>query len=277
MVPLQLLWVNDCSAAIPRAAWMAGFAAICRLHEIEITQLFDKEAEGDWDLIGFNFDYPEMAQLKRVPETKRRWPSAPIVLLTAQCSLEFAVWALRVRVFDLLIKPIAPEEIEHCLQRVSQAVHARRSQSERQPQALLAQMPVEVRYRPHTAPSLRLEHSLTHISKYYGQPLPESQIARLCQMSPSRFCREFKAAYGVTYVDYLACYRIEQAKRLLNNPAMSIADVAAAVGFNDPSYFTRVFRRITGASPSAYRECPAALEPSLAARESAAGAPATAV
>ncbi len=277
MVPMQLLWVNDCNAAVPREAWVAGFAAACRLHEIEITQLSDRETAGDWDLIAFNFDYPEMAQLKRIPETKRRWPSAPILLLTAQCSLELAVWALRVRVFDLLIKPIAPEEIERCLQRVAQAVHARRSQSERQPQTLLAPMPAEARYRPHTAPSLRLGHSLTHISKHYGQPLPESQIARLCQMSPSRFCREFKAAYGLTYVEYLARYRIEQAKRLLNNPAMSIADVAAAVGFNDPSYFTRVFRRVTGVSPSAHRECPAAPEVSLTAREGAAGTSAAAV
>jgi two-component system response regulator YesN len=46
---------------------------------------------------------------------------------------------------------------------------------------------------------------------------------------------------------------MEQAKRLLANPSMPVADVAAAVGFNDPSYFTRVFRRQEGVSPSEYR------------------------
>lgn len=273
MVTLRLLWVNDCNAG-PRETWMAQFATACRLHEVDISQLAGREADGDWDLICFNFDYPEMAQLKLVPQTKCRWPSAPILLLTTQCSTELAVWALRMRVFDLLIKPIAPHEIQHCLERVSQAIHARRTQSERRPQALLAQMPVEARFRPNTSPSVRLGQALAHISKHYGQPLPESETARLCQMSPSRFCREFKAAYGVTYVEYLARYRVVQAKRLLNNPAMSIADVAATVGFNDPSYFTRVFRRITGVSPSSYRGCPpvpaAGLE-SVAAASSTAG------
>jgi AraC-like DNA-binding protein len=73
-------------------------------------------------------------------------------------------------------------------------------------------------------------------------------------MSPSRFCREFKAAFAVTFVEYLATYRVAQAKRLLANPNMAVADVAVAVGFNDPSYFTRVFRKQESVSPSAYRE-----------------------
>jgi AraC-like DNA-binding protein len=66
-------------------------------------------------------------------------------------------------------------------------------------------------------------------------PIPESEVALLCNMSPSRFCREFKAAFAVTFVEYLATYRVSQAKRLLANPAMPVADVAVAVGFNDPS------------------------------------------
>ncbi len=252
MVTLRLLWVNERSAG-PREAWRDAFASRCQLHEIDITQLTGPQADGDWDLLCFNIDYPEMAQLKLIPQTKCRWPSTPILLLTMQCSTDLAVWALRVHVFDVLIKPITPQEIEHCLQRVCEAVHARRSQSERRPQSLIAQMPVEVRYRPHTTPSQRLQQAVAHVSKHFGQSLPESQVAQLCQMSPSRFCREFKAAFGVTYVEYVARYRVVQAKRLLNNPSMSIADAAAAVGFTDPSYFTRVFRRVTGLSPSAYR------------------------
>jgi AraC-like DNA-binding protein len=259
MVTLRLLWVNERTAG-PREAWKDEFASRCRLHEVNVAQLTGSEADGDWDVICFNIDYPEMAQLKLIPQTKHRWPSAPILLLTMQCSTELAVWAMRVRVFDVLIKPITPQEIDTCLQRVTEAVAARRSQSERRPQSLIAPLPMEVRYRPHTTPSQRLQQAVAHVSKHFGQSLPESQMAQLCQMSPSRFCREFKSAYGVTYVEYVARYRVVQAKRLLSNPAMSIADAAAAVGFTDPSYFTRVFRRVTGLSPSAYRGCQPACE-----------------
>ena len=60
-------------------------------------------------------------------------------------------------------------------------------------------------------------------------------------------------AFNATFVEYLANYRMRQAKRLLANPTMAVADVAVAVGFSDPSYFTRVFRRQEGVSPSEYR------------------------
>ncbi|HEV2269178.1 MAG TPA: helix-turn-helix domain-containing protein [Steroidobacteraceae bacterium] len=255
MSPLQLLWVNG-SVTGSRETWFSQFAAVSRIQEIGISQLTSPEAEGDWDVICFNFDHPEMASLKLVPETKARWPSAPILLLTLQCSADLALWALRARVFDLLVKPLSAQEISRCMQRVVEAAHARRSQSERRPQASIVQVPVEARYRPQFTPSVRLQRAIAHISKHYGRQVPESEVALACEMSPSRFCREFKAAFGVTYVEYLARHRVQEAKRLLGNLSMSVTDVAAAVGFSDPSYFTRVFRRVAGASPTEYRETP---------------------
>lgn len=265
MSPLRMLWVNGSVTAL-REAWIGEFSTLCLIHEVDVSQLTSREADGEWDLVCFNFDYPEMGTLKHIPQTKSRWPSAPILMLTMQCSAELAVWALRARVFDLLVKPVTAREVARCMQRVNEALRARRSQSERRPQALVAQVPVEARYRPQTPPSVRLQRALAHIDKHYGRLIPESEVALVCEMSPSRFCREFKAAFGVTFVEYLAHHRIHEAKRLLGNRGMSVTDVAAAVGFTDPSYFTRVFRKVAGTSPSEYRETPAAHEigPNLA-------------
>jgi len=255
MSPLQMLWVNG-SVTGSQETWISEFATLSSVQEIGISQLASPEAEGDWDVVCFNFDHPEMASLRLVPETKARWPSAPILLLTLQCSADLAVWALRARVFDLLVKPLSAQEIARCMQRVVDAAQARRSQSERRPQASVAQVPVEARYRPQFTRSVRLQRAIAHISKHFARQVPESEVALACEMSPSRFCREFKAAFGVTYVEYLARYRIQEAKRLLGNLSMSVTDVAAAVGFTDPSYFTRVFRKIAGSSPTEYRETP---------------------
>lgn len=251
--PLRLLWVHGTGGGL-REAWMAPFAALCQIVEIDISELESQEASRDWDLLCFDLDFPEMSSLRLIPEAKSRWPSAPILLLTMQCSLELAVWALRSRVFDLLVKPITSQEITRCMGRVLEAVQARRSQSERRPQATSQQMPMEARYRPQTAPMSRLQRALGHVHKQFGRHLVESEVARICEMSPSRFCREFKAAMGMTFVDYLSRHRISEAKRLLTNRNMSVTDVAAAVGFTDPSYFTRVFRKLEGASPSFYRD-----------------------
>ena len=252
MSQFKLLWV-DVDARDPNEASRELFERLFELIEISRFEFIAADSAAAGDVICFNFDYPAMSGLKLIPEAKRRWPSAPILLLTQQNSCELALWALRSRVFDLLVKPAQEDEVSRTFERIAAAVQARRCQSERKPQGLTTQLPAETRYRPQAAVALRLQAAIAHIAKNFLRPIPESEVAQLCNMSPSRFCREFKAAFQVTFVEYLANYRTEQAKRLLGNPSMPVADVAAAVGFNDPSYFTRVFRRQEGVSPSEYR------------------------
>jgi AraC-like DNA-binding protein len=246
-----LLWINVEGTRGDDRAY-EPFWRLFRVAEISDSELQSVQVES-CDALCFNFDFPSISGLKLIPEAKKRWPSAPILMLTQQSSSELAVWALRSRVFDLLVKPVGTEEVKRVLERVTHAVIARRSQTERRPQVTAAQLPLEARYRPQVPIAPRLQAAIAHVAKHYLRPIPESEVALLCNMSPSRFCRQFKAAFDVTFVEYLANYRMQQAKRLLSNPAMPVADVAAAVGFNDPSYFTRVFRKQEGVSPSEYR------------------------
>jgi AraC-like DNA-binding protein len=247
------LWWVDVDTRDPNEASRELFERRFEVIELSKFELITMACAATGDVICFNFDYPAMSGLKLIPEAKKRWPSAPILLLTQQNSCELALWALRSRVFDLLVKPAQAEEVTRTYERIAAAVQARRCQSERKPQGVGSQLPAETRYRPRALAAHRLQAAIAHIAKNFLRPIPESELALLCNMSPSRFCREFKAAFQVTFVEYLASYRMEQAKRLLGNPNMPVADVAAAVGFNDPSYFTRVFRRQEGVSPSEYR------------------------
>jgi AraC-like DNA-binding protein/ActR/RegA family two-component response regulator len=247
-----MLWV-DVDAGDSNEASRGLFERLFEVIEISRFELITGDSAVAGDVICFNFDYPAMSGLKLVPEAKRRWPSSPILLLTQQNSSELSLWALRSRVFDLLVKPAQTDEVNRTFERITAALQARRSQTGRKPQGLTAQVPAETRYRPQAAVASRLQIVIAHVAKNFLRPIPESEVALLCNMSPSRFCREFKAAFQVTFVEYLANYRMEQAKRLLTNPNMPVADVAAAVGFNDPSYFTRVFKRQEGISPSEYR------------------------
>jgi len=238
---------------MPDGSSRIPFERIFDIKEVAPSELETGELAEDWDALCFDFDYPDMSGLKLIPQAKSRWPSAPILMLTMQNSADLAVWALRSRVFDLLTKPANSKEINRMLERVVQAIRARRSQMERRPQVNAAQLPTETRYNPFSPITSRVQAAIAHVAKHYLRPIPESEVAHLCNMSPSRFCREFKASFDVTFVEYLANYRMTQAKRLLANPTMPVADVAVAVGFSDPSYFTRVFKRQEGVAPSEYR------------------------
>jgi len=248
---LSMLWVEEIGGGWGEP-WARHFAGVCAIERVSAGQLA-RVGRDDWDCVCFDFGYPDSSALRLIPDTKRRWPSAPVVLLTLQSSAELALWALRARVFDMLVKPFSAHEVDNCIQRLREAVQARRSQTTRQPRSVPRQIPAELCYRPQAAPTVRLQIALAHISKHFARQLPESEVAAACEMSPSRFSREFKAAFGVTFVDYLSNHRVAEAKRLLVNPRMSVTDIAAAVGLGDPSYFARVFRKVVGISPSEYR------------------------
>ena len=64
----------------------------------------------------------------------------------------------------------------------------------------------------------------------------------------------FKDAFGMTFRDYVVRLRLKEAGRLLQNPQASVTEVAYTVGFNDISYFSRMFKRHFGVSPSAMHE-----------------------
>jgi AraC-like DNA-binding protein len=246
---LKLLWINFGTGL--DAGYKLPFELLFHLTEVRPAEL--EPSAKSWDAICCDYDYPDMAGLRLISELKAQWPSAPIVMLTLQSSAELAIWALRSRVFDLLVKPPNSKEIDRLLERLAEVIRARRAQMERRPQATTAPLPAETRYYPQPRVDVRLEAALAYITKNFLRTVSESEVATLCNLSPSRFCREFKAAFGVTFGEYLASYRMSQAKRLLANPHMPVADVAGAVGFNDPSYFTRVFRKQEGVSPSEFR------------------------
>ncbi len=80
-----------------------------------------------------------------------------------------------------------------------------------------------------------------------------SELAAISGLSPSHFGRAFKGSTGLPPHRWQLNMRIEQARALLADAGASLADIACATGFADQSHFTRVFSRIVGVSPGAWR------------------------
>lgn len=80
--------------------------------------------------------------------------------------------------------------------------------------------------------------------------LPVAALAGAAGLSPSQFRLRFAAVYGRSPRRYRQAILAEQARRLLSLPGVTVADVAEALGFSDPSHFTRAFRRAGGGLPS---------------------------
>ncbi len=83
--------------------------------------------------------------------------------------------------------------------------------------------------------------------------LNQEELAKLCNLSLSSFKREFKKVFNDTPNNYMTDLKLKRAKELLSVTEMPISEIAFGVGFNDPLYFTRAFKKKIGSSPSQYR------------------------
>jgi AraC-like DNA-binding protein len=92
------------------------------------------------------------------------------------------------------------------------------------------------------------------IRSHLQQNLSLGLVAKAANMSKFTFCKQFRKAIGINFVEYVARTRVEAAKNLLLNPNLRVNEIAYEVGFRSLTHFNRIFRRIVGQSPSQYRE-----------------------
>src|SRR6185503_16545209 len=109
---------------------------------------------------------------------------------------------------------------------------------------------------PVTAPaSVGLAAALRLLRREQHRTIALKELAQAAHMSPFHFARRFKALTGFTAMEYLEKIRIGRAQELLlSKPELRLGETARLVGFADPAYFSRVFRKRVGISPRAYRK-----------------------
>ena len=96
--------------------------------------------------------------------------------------------------------------------------------------------------------------AIHYMKRNFTGKLTLEETARYVGFSPTYFSKVFKDEMGVTFNGYLGSLRVEHSKTLLLSGDISVGDVCAAVGFEDQSYFIKVFRKYTGVTPGKYRK-----------------------
>lgn len=102
--------------------------------------------------------------------------------------------------------------------------------------------------------STLVRRAVAYMQQHFAHEISRQQIASAVGISQNYLSRIFQHELGITPWDYLSRYRIKQAQDLLRDTEDSITEVAVQVGFEDPAYFSRVFRKQIGHSPQRYRE-----------------------
>ena len=99
-----------------------------------------------------------------------------------------------------------------------------------------------------------IDHAIRYFLTHYNEEINIEEIAASHNMSTSWFIRNFKQYTGMTPLSYILKIRITNAQHLLETTSYNVTEIASFVGYDNPLYFSRLFKNQTGLSPSEYRK-----------------------
>lgn len=108
-------------------------------------------------------------------------------------------------------------------------------------------------WRGNPDPEQKVAQSIAYMKQHLSQPLHVSNLAAVANLSASHYTSLFKRQTGYAPIDYFIRLRMHRACQLLDTTDLSVKEVAASLGYDDPFYFSRVFKLVNEASPSEYR------------------------
>lgn len=250
----QILWIDfrrDMESQILDIHITDNYKTQTILNEVDIEKAIQFHQP---QLICFDFDYPDQADLNTIKKTRRNHPSLPFLMFSTDQSTELAIWALRLRAWDYFIKPVDRVEvissIDAILNKVSSHVVNRKRDN------LMPQPAIPTESRPYRAQvcGASIENATSYVKIHLDEKITLDQIAKHCGMSKSHFSRTFKNLHSVTFQEYLCQQRMKKAVDLLKKSNFMVTQIAFAVGYTDLSYFTRTFQRVVGLGPSDFRK-----------------------
>ncbi len=206
------------------------------------------------DLALIDLMLPDISGIDVLREIKKLMPFVPTIIVTAFGSEDVAVKAFRCGARDYIRKPFDYDELiermNFCLSPnvIDQAKDRTASQNASEP------IPPAGEFRGQAAVKTRhIQRALHFIHNNYSTDISLEQVAGTVGLSRYHFSRVFKEITGFTYQSYVNRVRIEQAKKMLNDDALSVTDAGYAVGYSDLTHFERIFKKIVGSNPTQFR------------------------
>ena len=99
-----------------------------------------------------------------------------------------------------------------------------------------------------------IEIAQEYIHIHYKEQLTLEDVSEIVQLSPHYFSKLFKVKMEQSFIEYVTEVRINKAKEMLQSPEANIKAICFEIGYKDPNYFSRVFKRIVGCTPSEFKE-----------------------
>lgn len=210
----------------------------------------------DADVVLMDIEMPGINGMEAARRIKRWKNECIVIFLTAFADFQYAKEAISIGASEYLVKPIVPEELKEVIEKCSHRLGMNLEKHTVDPSAEISETEEE---RGSFSESMTgragmiMAQAKEYVELHYMDDLTIDSLAQKFGISTNYLNRLFRNCCGMPGKEYLIYIRVEQAKLYLKNPALTIRNVGQMVGYEDPNYFTRIFKKKTGVTPAEFR------------------------
>ena len=192
---------------------------------------------------------PEMDGLAMIAAIKSQFTNLEISILTGFRDFDYAQQAIRLGVTRFLLKPSNMEELEEAIGAMCENLKAKGILGDVSSQ----KGNTEAQEHESASSSFIVKNAMNYIEENYQHKLTLGEVAEKTYVSQWHLSKLLNRHVGQSFSEILNHVRIEEAKKLLVDPALRIGDISEQVGFLDLAHFSRVFKKQEGVSANEYR------------------------
>lgn len=225
---------------------------LCEIYEAkngkEAVEIFEKEKI---QIAILDIEMPIMNGLEAARQMRCQNENCVLLFLTAYDEFSYAKQAISVHVLDYLLKPYEEKELIYA---VEEAIRLTDKNEKIRSSGILQKIENSTEAKTNDTKLSSVKEMIEkYIEEHYAEEISMHELSEKMNYSETYFCKLFKQYFHVNFTTYLVGYRIQIAKEMLTNPIITIKDIGKACGYTDSNYFSRIFKRVVGCTPTEYR------------------------
>ena len=199
------------------------------------------------DIALLDIEMPGINGIEAAEQIREKNNRCCIVFITAFDEFLYAKGAIRVKALDYLLKPCNDEELANALYEAVRILDSKQEVIEEKTEHTYNE-------NANIKSVLIAEEIRNYIEKHYKDELGIQDVAGVLNYSEAYFCKIFRQCFDKSFTTYLMEYRLKKAKELMMDLRYSIKDIGAEVGYRDSNYFSKIFKKAEGMTPTEFRQ-----------------------
>lgn len=218
-----------------------------------LNEYEEKFLEASPEIVISDVRFPNGTSCELCQQLHQKSPDSKFVMLSGYNDFQYVKAALGYKAVDYLLKPVDKHVLNETVRKAIQEWQETQEKAQKKAARANAHSKAEAEAASSKNGEQIIQLVMKEIRQNCNQRFTLSELAAKYHINEAYFSNLFTKTAGIGLMNYIMTVRVDKAKALLLQTNYKINDIAMTVGYEDTHYFAKVFRKITGESPSDYR------------------------